>query len=135
MRELEERLLKSQQELADTRKELQIVKDSDEMASSMVSDLETMRFEAKTALLAVRNVLVECGVPSKQKPDSVIPWYWDADSWTNQGTIPWDTEAKCASTPAEGVAWLVRERNELRAERDDLKARIKKGMLALTGGT
>ena len=133
VREFEERLLESQQELADTRKELLIVKDSADMGSSMVSDLEEMRRQAKTALLAVRDVLVESGVPSKLKPDSAIPWYWDADSWTNQGTVPWDTEAKRAFTPAEGVAWLVTERNELREERDELKARIKKGMSALTG--
>ena len=81
-------------ELADTKKELENVKDSEEMQRMVIPPLEEMRRDMKTVLLATKNALLQAGVPSKQKPDTDVPFYYDADSWRSVKAVPWNEREK-----------------------------------------
>ena len=81
----------------------------------------------RARLVGEAHALLEAGVPSKQKAVEQTPWCYLGNSAACLDNIPWDTHSKRAITPAEGVAWLARER-------DDLKAIIKNGISALKGG-
>ena len=85
-----------------------------ELLDSMVHPLESMRRDLKQVALDVKGALLEAGVPTKLKRSYDTPFFYEANSWEALGDVPWLEAERRAMTPAEGVAWLVQQREDLK---------------------
>ena len=103
------------------------VQASEEMQGIIIPDLEKMRSEMKTKLLAVKNALLDA-LPAnavKNKSDSLIPFYYDEGSWNQMSAVPWHKPEKRCMTPAEGVTFLASHRDELEIKLKALQREFK----------
>ena len=117
--------VKVKQELADTRKELNQVQSSEELLNMMVPDLEKMRHEMKDMILKAKRAMTEAGIPTLQKADKDVPYWYDEDSWSSKSGCPWNSTEKRAMTPAEGFEHLADELANRDLEIRSLKAELR----------
>ena len=95
-----------------------------DLLDELVPPLEESRRKMKEVILEAKAALLGADVPTKNKPDVSIPFYYGCDSWRSSGEIPWNDEEGRAMTPGEGVLWLAMERDDAKAEAASLKSEV-----------
>ena len=79
----------------------------------------------KGLMLESQKAMLEANLPKRQKSDRDIPYYYGANSWTNQGDVPWNEAEKRALTPAEGIQILVAERDEAKRKATEATKKLR----------
>jgi hypothetical protein len=95
-----------------------------DLLDELVPPLEESRRKMKEVILEAQAALLGADVPTKNKPDISIPFYYGCDSWRSSGEIPWNDEEGRAMTPGEGVLWLAMKRDDAKAEAASLKSEV-----------
>ena len=95
-----------------------------DLLDELVPPLEESRRKMKEVILEAKAALLGADVPTKNKPDVSIPFYYGCDSWRSSGEIPWNDEEGRAMTPGEGVLWLAMKRDDAKAEAASLKSEV-----------
>ena len=95
-----------------------------DLLDELVPPLEESRRQMKEVILEAQAALLGADVPTKNKPDVSIPFYYGCDSWRSSGEIPWNDEEGRAMTPGEGVLWLAMKRDDAKAEAASLKSEV-----------
>ena len=95
-----------------------------EILDDQVMPLEKMRHEMKGLMLEAQAAMLDADLPKRLKADGDIPYYYGANSWQNQGRVPWNEVERRALTPAEGIRILAGQRDEARGEAATARKRL-----------
>ena len=90
------------------------------MLDEIVPPLEAHRHKLKELTLKAKDALIDAGVPTLQKNDTEIPFFYGCNSWASRATVPWNRSEKRVMWPSEGIQWLSKLLEEERAKVKEL---------------